>query len=244
MTVSIVIETETQPLGKHFIGQTVVVIGRSQSADIVLPASISAISSKHASLKEQGNVLCIIDGDGRKGSTNGVFIDGSRIAPGRWVGVNEQSVITLGNPSMQGSVKITIERQGSQHYSAPSSSSYSSSTQTPLAPIPVQLTNAGVNVALVRAERNRSPWKTPVNLLTHLIGLGVIIAILPSIMGSAFQAGIAIVVVIALEIYFLPSTISFNRDQPNRFAILALNLFMGWTLIGWVVSLVWSLTAR
>jgi predicted component of type VI protein secretion system len=244
MTVSIEIEAGTQHLGKHFIGQKAVVVGRSQSADIVLPASLSAISSKHASIKEQGNVLYIIDGDGRKVSTNGVFLDGSRIAPGRWVGINEQSTITLGAPTMQGSVKITIERQASQHYSVPSSSSYSSSTQAPQAPVPVQLTNTGVNIALVRPERDRSRWKTPISLMTHLIGLGVILAILPSIMGSAFEAGIAIVVIIALEIYFLPSTVSFNRDQPNRFAILALNLFMGWTLIGWVVSLVWSLTAR
>jgi len=42
----------------------------------------------------------------------------------------------------------------------------------------------------------------------------------------------------------LPTIISFNRDQPNRFAIFALNLFLGWSLIGWVVSLIWSLTAR
>lgn len=42
---------------------------------------------------------------------------------------------------------------------------------------------------------------------------------------------------------FLPSIIAFARGHHNRFAILALNVFLGWTLIGWVLALVWALTA-
>jgi uncharacterized membrane protein len=43
--------------------------------------------------------------------------------------------------------------------------------------------------------------------------------------------------------YFLPSLIALMRGKSNSIAILALNLFLGWTLIGWVVSLVWSLSS-
>ena len=34
----------------------------------------------------------------------------------------------------------------------------------------------------------------------------------------------------------------FLRNKRNKMAIFALNFFLGWTLVGWVVSLVWSLT--
>jgi hypothetical protein len=32
------------------------------------------------------------------------------------------------------------------------------------------------------------------------------------------------------------------REKSNAGAIFALNLFLGWTLIGWVISLVWALS--
>ncbi len=43
-------------------------------------------------------------------------------------------------------------------------------------------------------------------------------------------------------IYLTPSLISFSRKHPNAGAILTLNTFLGWTFIGWVVSLVWAMT--
>ena len=33
------------------------------------------------------------------------------------------------------------------------------------------------------------------------------------------------------------------RGKSNTFAILLLNLFLGWTFIGWIVALVWSVTS-
>jgi len=52
--------------------------------------------------------------------------------------------------------------------------------------------------------------------------------------------GSIIIVVILVVIYFLPSLI--GRHKANANAIFALNLLLGWTLIGWVVSMVWALT--
>ena len=40
--------------------------------------------------------------------------------------------------------------------------------------------------------------------------------------------------------YFLPSIIALARSKRDTAAILLLNLFLGWTLIGWVVALVWA----
>ncbi len=42
--------------------------------------------------------------------------------------------------------------------------------------------------------------------------------------------------------YFLPSFVAYGRNHNNIPAILALNLFLGWTFLGWVGALVWSLT--
>jgi hypothetical protein len=47
--------------------------------------------------------------------------------------------------------------------------------------------------------------------------------------------------VIAL-LYFLPSLEALGKRKRNAAAIVALNLLLGWTLIGWIVALVWSLT--
>ncbi len=45
----------------------------------------------------------------------------------------------------------------------------------------------------------------------------------------------------ALWLYFLPSIEAHQRKHENAQAILLINLFFGWTLIGWVFSLVWAI---
>lgn len=41
--------------------------------------------------------------------------------------------------------------------------------------------------------------------------------------------------------YFLPAIIAFVRNKRDAGAILLLNFFLGWTMLGWVVALVWAL---
>lgn len=52
--------------------------------------------------------------------------------------------------------------------------------------------------------------------------------------------GILFWIVLSLGFYFLPTIIAFVRKRPNAVPILLLNFFLGWTLVGWVVSLVWA----
>lgn len=40
--------------------------------------------------------------------------------------------------------------------------------------------------------------------------------------------------------YFLPSIIALVRGKRDTLAIFLLNLFLGWSVIGWVVALVWA----
>lgn len=49
-----------------------------------------------------------------------------------------------------------------------------------------------------------------------------------------------IVLAVCFVPYFVPSIVAFSRNKINRIAILMLNLFLGWTVIGWVIALVWA----
>jgi Superinfection immunity protein len=40
--------------------------------------------------------------------------------------------------------------------------------------------------------------------------------------------------------YFLPSIIALARSKRDTLAIFLLNFFLGWTIIGWIVALVWA----
>lgn len=53
-----------------------------------------------------------------------------------------------------------------------------------------------------------------------------------------------ILVMMAVGLYFLPALVAVIRNHSNLMAIAILNLFLGWTLIGWVGALVWSATAQ
>jgi hypothetical protein len=52
-----------------------------------------------------------------------------------------------------------------------------------------------------------------------------------------------ILLLILAGMYFLPTIIAFNRNRNNKGAIFVLNLFLGWTVIGWVVSMVWAVSS-
>jgi len=49
------------------------------------------------------------------------------------------------------------------------------------------------------------------------------------------------IIVIAM-IYFAPALVAYNQKKKNSSAILLLNLFLGWTFIGWIVALIWAAT--
>lgn len=48
-------------------------------------------------------------------------------------------------------------------------------------------------------------------------------------------------ILVVLGFYFFPFLIAWARDHRQVLAIFALNLFLGWTFVGWVIALVWAL---
>ena len=60
---------------------------------------------------------------------------------------------------------------------------------------------------------------------------------------SAFVAlGTLAGIAFSLALLFLPTLVAKSRRHPNLLAIFLVNLFFGWTFIGWVVALVWACT--
>lgn len=55
--------------------------------------------------------------------------------------------------------------------------------------------------------------------------------------------GVIFLVLALIGIYFLPAFVASFRNHHQTNAIVILNLFLGWTLLGWVIALVWSATA-
>lgn len=49
-----------------------------------------------------------------------------------------------------------------------------------------------------------------------------------------------IFLLVSLFLYFLPAFLA--RNKPNFTGVLLLNIFAGWTFIGWIIALIWALT--
>lgn len=47
---------------------------------------------------------------------------------------------------------------------------------------------------------------------------------------------------VSLFFYFLPAFLA--RNKPEFTSILILNILAGWTFIGWIIALIWALTAK
>jgi hypothetical protein len=50
-------------------------------------------------------------------------------------------------------------------------------------------------------------------------------------------------IAIAILIYFLPSWIAWQRKHHNKGPIIITNLILGWTILGWIAALIWSVSA-
>jgi Superinfection immunity protein len=59
---------------------------------------------------------------------------------------------------------------------------------------------------------------------------------------AATMATWGIVLYLALVAYLVPVLVANARRHRQRMAILALNVLLDWSLIGWVGALIWSLT--
>ena len=50
----------------------------------------------------------------------------------------------------------------------------------------------------------------------------------------------AFATIIFFLMYFVPAMVAGKRECAHKTAIVVLNIFAGWTFIGWVAALVWA----
>ena len=54
--------------------------------------------------------------------------------------------------------------------------------------------------------------------------------------------GMVVFLAVVVAVYFIPNWVASARKHPNANAIFVTNLLLGWTIVGWVVALVWAFT--
>ena len=59
-----------------------------------------------------------------------------------------------------------------------------------------------------------------------------------------FHLLFALILVPLGAIHFLPTIIAALRQSRNLLGIFLLNLFLGWTVIGWIVALIWAIAGE
>lgn len=52
--------------------------------------------------------------------------------------------------------------------------------------------------------------------------------------------GGVLLITLLIGVYFLPLIVAVTRNKRNMLAISMLNLFAGWTLLGWLAALIWA----
>lgn len=53
--------------------------------------------------------------------------------------------------------------------------------------------------------------------------------------------GVLVLLILSVLLYFAPSLIAARKHSSRAGAIFAVNFFLGWSVIGWIVALVWAL---
>ena len=51
-------------------------------------------------------------------------------------------------------------------------------------------------------------------------------------------------IILIITLYFIPTLIASLRKHNNSNSILLTNLFFGWTLLGWLICLIWSFSSN
>ena len=64
------------------------------------------------------------------------------------------------------------------------------------------------------------------------------------ILGGLFVLTLIVCVIGGAMLYLLPTIIAVRSKHPYESGVVILNIFLGWTLIGWVGALVWAVSGR
>ncbi len=80
-----------------------------------------------------------------------------------------------------------------------------------------------------------------------ILALALVVAATAAIGSGTNTASVVAVIIFVpsiIALYFAPAILANWRKHPQRMPIAVLNTLLGWTLLGWVVALVWAYTAQ
>lgn len=55
-----------------------------------------------------------------------------------------------------------------------------------------------------------------------------------------FNEAVSLLVPLFVVGYFVPYFVAYQRNHKNSSPIFLTTLFLGWTVIGWIVALIWA----
>ena len=64
--------------------------------------------------------------------------------------------------------------------------------------------------------------------------------IITAILSVAVESELIIYFGSAILVYLIPTFIAFARKVPSTASIAVINIFLGWSIIGFIVALVWA----
>jgi hypothetical protein len=93
----------------------------------------------------------------------------------------------------------------------------------------------------------REPWTMADKIIVSIAAVATAFCVVMVSMSGTLGAGtlggvssfavVALMAVVLAAIYFLPTIVAAIRGMPQTAPIVIINLFLGWTLVGWVVAL-------
>lgn len=49
---------------------------------------------------------------------------------------------------------------------------------------------------------------------------------------------------VCLILYLLPSFLALDNNHPNKFSVIFVNVFLGFTCVGWIIALIWAVSDK
>jgi hypothetical protein len=96
-----------------------------------------------------------------------------------------------------------------------------------------------MNELKAKWEQQEPPIRYALAGAAALLSLIAVFKVLPELVAAM---GVGLFIVALFVPYWLPTIVAFIRSHPSKGAVLAVNGLLGWTFVGWVVSLAWSLS--
>lgn len=69
----------------------------------------------------------------------------------------------------------------------------------------------------------------------------ILLTVISAVLSQSSSLFTMLFFLFSIVLYFYPMYEAYIQKQPDFYSIFALNLFLGWTLIGWVAALVWAI---